>query len=108
MEVYNQMGCGFLEAVYHEAITMEFKDQNIPFIREKDIQIQYKQRILKTKYRVDFVVFDKIIIEVKAIDALCKKDSAQLLNYLNATGFKLGILVNFGASNKLESKRIVL
>lgn len=106
MEVYNELGCGFLEAVYQEAIAIEFEDRSIPFIREKSLRIQYKQRVLQTSYRADFIIFDKILVEIKAIDALTDKDSSQVLNYLNATNLKLGILINFGASDKLESKRI--
>lgn len=108
MEVYNVLGSGFLESVYQEALALEFEDRGIPFVREKKLQVHYKQHVLQTKYRSDFIVFDKILVETKAIDALTNKDSSQLLNYLNATKFKLGILVNFGASSKLESKRIAL
>lgn len=106
MEVYNELGCGFLEAVYQEALAVEFEDRNIPFVREKSLNIEYKQRILQTKYRADFIVFDKILVEIKVTNALVEKDSSQVLNYLNATKFRLGILINFGASEKLESKRI--
>ena len=108
MEVYNELGCGFLEAVYQEALALELEDRNIPFVREKNLQIKFKQHILKTKYRSDFIVYDKILVETKATDKLIDKDSSQVLNYLNATNFKLGILVNFGSFDKLESKRIVL
>ncbi len=106
MEVYNELGCGFLEAVYQEALAVEFEDRNIPFVREKSLNIEYKQRILQARYRTDFIVFDKILVEIKVTNALVEKDSLQVLNYLNATKFRLGILINFGASEKLESKRI--
>ena len=108
LEVYNELGCGFLEAVYQDALAVEFERQEIPFVREKGLRIEYKQRVLQTRYRADFIAFDKIIIEVKATDALVSNDSSQVLNYLNATNYKLGILVNFGADAGIESKRLVL
>ena len=108
MEVYNELGCGFLEAVYQEALAYEFEDRGIPFSREKDLSISYKDRVLKTGYRSDFVLFDKIILEVKAKDELISKDGSQVINYLNATSYKLGILVNFGSSDGLQSKRYIL
>lgn len=108
LEVYNELGCGFLEAVYQEALAVELERQEIPFVREKGLRIEYKQRVLQTRYRADFIAFDKIIIEIKATDALVSNDSSQVLNYLNATNYKLGILVNFGAAAGIESKRLVL
>jgi GxxExxY protein len=108
MEVYNELGCGFLEAVYQEALAIEFDVRGIPFVREKDLAIQYKQRQLSTTFRADFVVFDKIILETKAAESLVSKNESQVLNYLSATKQRLGILVNFGSSEGLQSKRFVI
>ncbi|MFU8847883.1 MAG: GxxExxY protein [Opitutales bacterium] len=108
MEVYNELGSGFLEAVYQEALAIEFELRGIPFLREQLLQIKYKGRILETRYRADFVVFDKIILETKATDSLVSKDVSQAINYLNATKLKLGLLVNFGFSEGLQHKRYIL
>jgi GxxExxY protein len=108
MEVYTELGGGFLEAVYQEALAIEFEARGIPFERELDLAIQYKQRQLSTTYRADFVVFDKIILEIKAAESLVSKNESQVLNYLNATKQSLGILVNFGSSEGLQSKRFVI
>ena len=108
MEVYNELGCGFLEAVYQEALAHEFADRGISHVREQELSIKFKDRKLSTKYRSDFVVFDKIILEVKATDGFISKDRSQVLNYLNATGCKLALLVNFGASEGLQYERFVL
>ena len=107
MEVHNQLGCGFLEAVYQEAFEVELKGRNIPFETSKHLQIQYKGALLNKGYIADLVAYDKIIIELKSIDTLTENDDAQLLNYLKATGLELGLLINFGAS-KLEWKRRIL
>lgn len=108
MEVYNELGCGFLEAVYQEALAIEFELRGIPFVREQNLSIQYKERHLETHYRADFVVFNKIILEIKATDTLIAKDGSQTINYLNATHMKLGLLANFGSPEGLQSKRYVL
>ena len=107
-EVYNQKGCGFLESVYHECLEIEFTLQNIPYKSQVDLPLVYKERPLKQFYRADFQCYGKILIEVKAISALAEEHTAQVLNYLNATGLTLGLLVNFGRHPKLESKRIAL
>ena len=106
-EVHKELGQGFLEAVYQEALAIEFKNKNIPFEKEKELEITYKGKKLFKKYYADFVCFDKIIIELKALSKLTTEHEAQVLNYLKATGFKLGILVNFGSSS-LEYRRLVL
>ena len=90
------MGCGFLERVYQDALEIEFKDRHIPYEREKEIQIMYKGKPLGEPYRADFVCYGKIIVELKAVDELCGIHRSQVVNYLKATGFKLGLLVNFG------------
>jgi len=107
-KVYNVLGPGFLEAVYQEALEIEFQRQGIPFEREKDIKIFYEGIELKQSYRADFVCYDKIIVELKAVSSLDDAHHAQVYNYLHATGFKLGILLNFGYSEGLEKDRIVL
>ena len=106
--VYKTMGCGFLESVYQECLEIEFEYQGIPFSSQKELKLTYRDKELKQTYRPDFICFDKIIIELKAISKLVKGYEAQVINYLNATGLKLGLLVNFGHYPKLEYKRIVL
>ena len=107
MEVHRELGPGFLEAVYHEALKIEFKLQNIPFEWEKELTVFYKGFKLDKPYYADFVCFEKIILEVKAAKALVSEFEAQILNYLKATKFKLGLLVNFGEPS-LKYKRLVL
>lgn len=94
--VHKELGCGFLERAYQDALEYEFKERGIPYEREKEIQIMYKGNPLGEPYRADFVCYGKIIIELKALVALENVHRAQVINYLKATGFKLGILVNFG------------
>ncbi len=106
-EVYKEMGCGFLESVYHECLEIEFERQNIPYLSHEKLRLKYKDAILKKTFEADFLCYDKIIIEIKAIANLIKDNEAQLLNYLNATHNKLGLLVNFGHYPKLEYKRMV-
>ncbi|MGC3976964.1 MAG: GxxExxY protein [Paludibacteraceae bacterium] len=105
-EVHKQLGCGFLEAVYQEALSIEFRLRNIPFVQEKKLLIDYKGFILEKYYIADFVCFDEIIVEVKALSAFTTEHEAQLLNYLKATGNKVGLLVNFGEKS-LKFKRMV-
>lgn len=106
MEVHRTLGCGFLESVYQEAVAMEFEMQNIPFEAEKILRIDYKGIELKKFYVADFVCFDKIIVELKALSSLTSDHEAQTLNYLKATGLKVGLLVNFGEKS-LKYKRFV-
>ena len=96
MEVHNTLGCGFLEAVYQEALAIEFEKRGIPYIREAELKIEYKGIILSKKYNADFICYDKIIVETKALSELASTHQSQVINYLNATKLKLGILVNFG------------
>ena len=107
-KVYNALGHGFLEAVYQEALEIEFQRQNIPFAREKELKIQYDGVELKQTYKADFVCYGKIIVELKAVSALDDAHRSQVYNYLHATGFHLGHLLNFGCSEELEKERIVL
>ncbi len=106
-EVYNTLGCGFLEEVYQEALEMELRSKNIPFISQQNLQIQYKGKPLQHSYKPDLICFNQIIVELKAVSILIKEHEAQLHNYLKATGFRLGFLANFGHYPKLELKRIV-
>ena len=96
MEVHNTLGCGFLEAVYQEALAIEFEKRGIPYIREAELNIEYKGIILSKKYNADFICYDKIIVETKALSELASTHQSQVINYLKATKLKLGILVNFG------------
>jgi GxxExxY protein len=107
MAVHTELGCGFLEAVYRCALTVEFELQGVPFGFEQTLPIAYKGRKLPLKYRVDFICFDDIIVEVKALDAISSRDVAQLLNYLKASGLRRGLVINFG-STSLQHKRLVL
>jgi len=107
MEVHKTLGCGFLEAVYQEALAIELAKRNIPFEQQKRIQIEYKDITLRKEYFADFICYGKIIIELKALPDLCGEHEAQVINYLKATGNKLGVLVNFGRSS-LQYKRLVL
>ena len=106
-EVYKTLGCGFLEAVYQESLAKEFRIKNIPFASQKEIKIDYKGEFLNHTYVADFVSYDKIIIELKAVKEICDKHRAQLQNYLKATGLKIGLLVNFGHYPKVEIERII-
>ena len=105
-EVHKTLGCGFLEAVYQEAIGIEYGLRDIPFESQKQLEIKYKGVTLRKKYSPDFLVFSKIILDIKSEAKLTNIDEAQLHNYLKATGFKVGLLINFGTT-RIEIKRIV-
>jgi GxxExxY protein len=105
-EAYNDKGCGFLEPVYQECLQIEFEHQRIPAIPKPSLTLSYRGRPLQQKYQPDFVCYGKIIVELKAVSALTNEHRAQLLNYLHATGFELGLLVNFGHYPRLEYERI--
>tara|TARA_B100000508_G_scaffold141091_1_gene146338 strand:+ start:75595 stop:75918 length:324 start_codon:yes stop_codon:yes gene_type:complete len=106
MEVHRELGPGFLEAVYHEALAIEFDTRFIPYEHEKELNISYKSIELRKGYFADFMCHEKIILEIKAINEINSVHISQVLNYLKATDLRLGLLVNFGAK-KLEYKRIV-
>ena len=106
-DVHNNLGGGFSEIVYKDALEYEFKKHNIPFEREKEYSVHYKDIILKHKFYADFVVFDTIIIELKSCEKIDTKHIAQCINYLKVSSNKLAILVNFN-NKSLEYKRIVL
>ena len=105
MEVHNELGNGFLEPVYQEALEEEFKIQGIPYVREKLLPVMYKGKQLKKEYYADFVCYDDIIVELKAVSVLSKPHKAQILNYLNAANKEIGLLINFGET-KLKWERI--
>jgi GxxExxY protein len=107
IEVHKELGPGFLEAVYQEALAIELKKQGIPFEREKQLSISYKGIELNKKYRADFICFDNIIVEIKAIKDIGNIEVSQTINYLKATGFELALLANFGGKI-LQKKRVVL
>jgi GxxExxY protein len=107
-EVSRQMGTGFLEAVYQECLAIEFADQGIPFLASPPLALAYKGQPLTQFYRPDFVCFESIIVELKAARELAPEHRAQVLNYLRATGLRLGLLVNFGCAPKARAERLVL
>lgn len=106
-EVYREKGCGFLEPVYQECMEIELGLQKIPFIPKKSLRLEYKGYPLQHTYEPDLLCFDKIVVELKAVSALADEHRAQLLNYLNATGREVGLLVNFGHFPGLEYERMV-
>ena len=108
MEVFNQLGHGFLEAVYQEALEREFKSRGIPHEREKELTIYYKGEPLEQTYKADFICYEDIIVELKAVTILQDSHRSQVYNYLRATKNKLGLLINFGNSDGLEWERKVL
>ena len=106
LEVHKHLGGGFLEVVYGDALELEFQERGIPYQREKELQIYYKDRVLPHFYKADFICFDSIVVELKAVENLTIESQAQVLNYLAATGCKVGLLLNFGRRS-LEKKRFV-
>jgi GxxExxY protein len=106
-EVYNEKGCGFLEAVYQECLEIELGLQKIPFKAQLPFKLHYKNKPLKQTYEPDFICFENIVVELKAARELCNDHRAQILNYLNATNNEVGLLINFGHYPKLEYERIV-
>ena len=107
MEVYNTLGAGFLEEVYQEALEREFVASGIPYEREVPLGVMYKGLLLKKRYFADFVCYGKIIVELKAVSALTDAHCAQVVNYLRATGYQLGLLMNFGNTERLQYVRRV-
>jgi GxxExxY protein len=106
-EVYNEKGCGFLEPVYQECLEIELGLRHIPHSPQKQLRLEYKGRPLKHTYEPDFICFDKVVLEIKAVSALTDEHRAQVINYLNATGHEVGLLVNFGQHPKLEYERVI-
>jgi len=106
-EVYKEKGCGFVEPVYQECLEIQFELMNLPYSAQTQLQLSYKGRPLKLKFIPDFVLFDKIIVELKAVKELNDEHRAQVHNYLRATGLRLGLLINFGFHPKIQHERIV-
>ncbi|MDR0706729.1 MAG: GxxExxY protein [Treponema sp.] len=106
-EVNRKLGSGFLEAVYQEALEIELEKADIPFEAQKALPVYYDGKALKQTYRADFVCFGNIIVEIKAVAKLAETHKAQVVNYLAATGFRLGLLVNFAAHPKAEILRVI-
>lgn len=116
--VYREHGCGFLEAVYQECLEIEFEHMGIPFQAQRELRLAHRGRQLRQSYQPDFICFDKIILEIKAVSKIIDEHRAQVLNYLNATrnapeyaaagGIKLGLLINFGHHPKIEHQRFAL
>jgi GxxExxY protein len=107
MEVHRQLGCGFLEPVYQEALAIEFTNRDIPFIREIKLPLAYKGQPLETRYCADFVCFKSVVVELKALARTSGTEEAQIINYLKATGHEVGLLINFG-TRSLQHRRFVL
>jgi GxxExxY protein len=107
MEVHRQLGCGFLEAVYQEALAIEFSKRNIPFRREVRLPIHYKGELLLTAYCVDFICFESVLVELKAVSHMTGREESQVINYLKATGYEIGLLLNFGGRS-LQHRRLIL
>ncbi|MCP4416629.1 MAG: GxxExxY protein [Chloroflexi bacterium] len=99
MAVHRELGSGFLEGVYHEALMMEMSSRNIPFLHEVDLSIFYKNQPLQKVYRTDFVCFDNIVVELKALSEVGGREKAQVINYLRASNYDRGLLLNFGADS---------
>ena len=108
MDVYYRLGCGFLEPVYQEALAYEFGLRQIPFTAQTRLKIRYKNHTLRKTYRADYVCFEKIIVEIKSQHALIGIDWAQLINYMKASGYRVGLLFNFGSEHSLEKKRLII
>jgi GxxExxY protein len=107
IEVHRELGAGFREPVYQEAMEIELADRTIPFQAQQELNIRYKKRVLKKKYVPDLICYDQVIVELKALDHLSGNEESQILNYLKATGLRVGLLINFGSHGKLEWKRFV-
>jgi len=106
-EVYKEMGCGFLEPVYQECVELELADKGIPFVAQVELKLSYKHHLLKSKYIPDAICYGEIVLELKAVKEIADEHRAQVHNYLKATGYRLGIIVNFGHYPKLQYERIV-
>ena len=107
MEVHRELGCGFLEPVYQEAMELELASRSIPFSRQVELAIIYKGQTLKATYKADLICFENVIVELKALSCIGGIEDAQVINYLKATRFPVGLLLNFGCAS-LQYKRFVL
>jgi GxxExxY protein len=107
IDVYNELGSGFLEAVYQEAMEMELSMRRIPFEPQKELCIYYKGRCLEKRYIADLICYGSVLVELKVMRQIGSGEEAQLLNYLNATGLRVGVIINFGDPGRLDWKRMV-
>lgn len=107
-EVYKEMGCGFLEAVYQECLEKEFFQREIPFVAQKELRLTYKAELLQQTYKPDFICYNQIILEIKAVKDIAPEHKAQVFNYLKATQLKLGLLINFGSHPQAQIERFIL
>ena len=107
IEVHKELGNGFLEGVYQEALEIEFKNLGIPYEREKELLIYYKNRKLQKRYKSDFICYNQILIELKALNYLTSEHESQIINYLKVTNLKVGLLINLGEKS-LKYKRFIL
>jgi GxxExxY protein len=106
-EVYRLMGCGFLEAVYQECLEKELRFRDIPYVAQQDLKIFYKDDLLAQTYKADMICYGQILLELKAVKAIAPEHQAQMLNYLKATGLRIGLIINFGHFPKAEIERYV-
>ena len=107
MEVHRELGCGFLEPVYQEALALELATRGVPYRREPELRVFYKGKKLNSQYRADFICFDSVVIELKGLAHMSGTEEAQVINYLKATGYEVGLLLNFGGRS-LQHRRFVL
>ena len=107
-EVYRELGCGFLEAVYQECLQRELAERSIPFVSQPELALHYKGEVLFQTFKPDFICFGKIIVELKVVKEIGSENKAQVINYLKVGGIKLGLLVNFGAYPKVSTTRLAL
>jgi GxxExxY protein len=107
-EVYKEMGCGFLEPVYQECLEIELTMRGTPFSAQRELQLRYKSETLTQTYKPDFICFEKLIVEVKAVREFAPEHRAQVFNYLKATGLRPGLLVNFGSYPKVDIERVIV
>ena len=107
MEVYNELGAGFLESVYQEAMELELGDRSIPFNPQVPLRIRFKERVLKKTFCADLICYGAVLVELKAIDQITKREEAQALNYLKATGLRVALIINFGDPGRLDWVRVV-
>jgi GxxExxY protein len=107
-QVYRSMGAGFLEGVYQECLAIEFEERDIPFSALQPLPLEYRGRRLQQSYKADFVCFERIILELKSVREIAPEHRAQTINYLKATGLRLGLLVNFNATPRVKIERFAL
>ena len=107
MEVYNEMGHGYLEAVYQECMEIELRARGIPFEAQKEVKLKFKGVELQRRYKADFICYDGVLVEIKALNGIINDHRSQTINYLKGTGYKLGLLINFGAAAGLQYERLV-